>query len=124
MGLDLTLIPIDHDSREYDTEPSTSWGFGHSLLQMDRDYELFKKFQRLESGDVPADFATFTSRDEACEEPHYGQTQETPYGKPLRCVLAGQLVSVKTEELSDRNTAVMAYLKALPVNTKVALYWS
>ncbi len=122
MGLDLTLIPVDHES--------DGWGFGHTLLDLERRRDLFEEIQateHYEGGAVPKYFATHISRDDKYEGPHYGDTQETPYGKPLLRVSARSLLFHKHHEgVRDnaRNRAVWAYLSELSPGTKIALYWS
>lgn len=119
MGLDLTLLPFEADYGD--------WGFSHSVLNLERRGELLDEILELRAHPVPLNFGTFLCRDDAYEEPHYGNTQETPYGEPLQWVRVTSL-----RDLSERrgvidncqNRAVWAYLKELPNDAKVALYWS
>lgn len=124
MGLDLTLLPVEHDTFE--------WGFSHSMLRMDRDSSLFSQMLAWEKEygeSPPRRFHTYICRDDACEEPHYGDTSETPYGEPLRCVNVGSLVRILESAdldggLSPRNRAALRYLECLRPESRVALYWS
>ena len=108
MGLDLTLIPIGHDSSE--------WGFGHELINLERDYELFDKLQKLPTSAVPSYFATFRACG-ADGEVRYGDTQSTPYGEPLRAVTMAQLKAMQIEG------AAGAFIAASPDGQRVALFW-
>lgn len=122
MSLDLTLLPFDHDE-------TPTWAFSHSMLPVDVFVEAFSDalFKEEDSTGklVPARFTTFYSRDEKYSEPHYGETQRTPYGEPLKFVLARDLVLCfdVTDDHTERNAAVLAYLKHLNPLTKIALYW-
>lgn len=109
MGLDLTLIPI--------TSFYENGSLGHQILQIERDHELFRKIEALPSSLVPKKFYTYLARDEE-GNPHYGNTQETPYGKPLKAVMMKQLKEV------GLTGPVGAFVQASPNEQKVALYWS
>lgn len=73
----------------------------------------------------PESFHTFVSRSKD-GEPCYGQTAETPYGEPLECVRAHDLIPA-LETIAEpewfRLHAAINYLRALPPDTKIALYW-
>lgn len=118
MSLDLTLIPVEHDDGR--------WGYGHTVLRMDAAnyiHDLIERFNLRET-DPPDKFNTYLSRDDKYEEPHYGETNEDPYGEPLRCVRAGDLGAlVLHENVTARDRAVWAYIRQLPPETKIALYW-
>lgn len=136
MGLDLRLLPIEHDGG--------SFSFSHSILNChDTERGLYNALMKMEKGAegerVPSDFSTFVSRDDevwvrcpACgdqkakyEETHYGNTQETPCGEPVRCVRVSDLLRLK-DIATDRcrqNRAVWAYLSEMDPNMRVALFW-
>lgn len=116
MGLDLKLIPVDHDSFE--------WGFGHSLIEVGWAGDLYDTLTRLKLTDPPKDFTTFIARG-ADGESTYGQTQETPYGDPLKCALAQAVARAMRKEVDEswQRTAARAYLEACPPDMRVALYW-
>jgi hypothetical protein len=122
MGLDLSLLPVEHE-HIVDKESGKRWGFSHSLLAMDRDYNLFDAWQTVETEAAPESFSTFVSVDNDYPEPHYGYTDKDPYGAPLRTAKAGVLTNVGVPNSSQRNQAVLAYLAALPAGTPVVLYW-
>lgn len=121
MGLDLTLIPVEHEAG--------GKGRGHTLLNLTHREDLFGEIgcnEKQEGGPVPQRFMTNVSRDDRYEEQHYGDTQRTPYGEALRTVTAESLLSHKHHRgVADnpRNRAAWAYLAELPPETEVALYW-
>jgi hypothetical protein len=108
MGLDLTLIPMGHDS--------TEWGFGHELINLERNYDLFDKLQKLPTSAVPLHFSTFRAVG-ANGEVRYGDTQSTPYGDQLRAVTMAQLKAMQIEG------AAGAFIAASPDRQRVALFW-
>lgn len=109
MSIDLTLLPFDCDSELL--------SFSHNVLQLNRDYDLFGKIDKLPQLEVPNNFSSYLSRDEEYEEPHYGNTTETPYGNKLQYTTAGEL------KKCNINGPAGAYINALPDQNKVALYW-
>lgn len=116
MGLDLTLLPIGHDTND--------WGFAHTMIQCDRHAALFEaimEVEKTESGPVPDAFHTYLSRGEDGDY-CYGKTQTTPYGEKIRAVRVRDLVPLKSLA-KDYNAAAWAYLEQLPPNSRVALYW-
>jgi hypothetical protein len=116
MGLDLRLLPVDFHAG--------TWGFSHTVLDCERDYELFDALRGVDVIPVPAKFSTFSGRS-AEGDPCYGDTQETPYGEPLRCAIVYDLLVrwPNTETQGVRNRAIRVYLAALPKTTQIALYW-
>lgn len=121
MRLYLALLPFDADHGE--------WGFSHTILSLERRSELFDAILKLEEErgqPVPEEFGTYLCRDDEYEEAHYGNTQGTPYGEQLMWVSAGGLMGFGWHESiseTPKNDAAWAYLRALPPQTKVALYW-
>ena len=109
MGVDLKLLPFDCDLEML--------SFSHTVLNVDRDYMLFDKIKELPSAPVREDFTSYLSRDDAYEEPHYGDTTEDPYGDPVRYVLAGDLKTVGIQGPTG------AYIDVLDDDNKVALFW-
>ena len=90
------------------------------------DRDLLEALQDLDADPVPSSFHSYLSRDDACEESHYGETQETSYGDRLTCVSVSRLLRFRDHEGvrdSPRNRAVWAYLAELLPETRVALYW-
>ena len=119
MGLDLTLLPFYSEDMEIP--------FSHDVIQLSRNYELFDIINAVEKQfgrDVPENFTSYVSRDDKYEDIHYGITATTSYGDSLKYVKAKDLWKVMGfENLSWRNKAVIAYLRELPENLNIALYW-
>ena len=121
MSLDLTLLPVDHDGK---------LGHAHSMLDCDAGGGIYDAMARLGISekrltDPPDDFFTFRATG-ADGEPRYGRTTETPYGEPIRCARIRDLLRLTEEPViteSRKNRAVWAWLRAMPPDTKVALYW-
>ena len=114
MGVDLRLLPFDADS---------SISFSHTILDCDRDYPMFDAIQELGALPAPKTFTSFSGRCDKCHSICYGQTLEDPYGSPVLYVTASLLVSVKHDQMSQKNRAIWAYLEHLAPSTKIALYW-
>lgn len=116
MGVDLTLLPFDHDGGD--------WGFSHTVLQLVPVRAVIDKIRELDSMRVPERFMSYASRDSEYPDSHYGDTQQDAYGDPVRYVYAMDLVKLADglpEEYVD--TPEWAYLRKLPPRTKVALFW-
>ena len=109
MGVDLKLLPFDCDLEML--------SFSHTVLNVVRDYALFDRIKEIPAIRVPRDFTSYLSRDNAYEEPHYGDTTEDPYGDPVRYVLAGDLKAVCIPGPTG------SYINALSDDNKVALFW-
>ena len=110
MGVDLTLLPID-------SERCPVVRYSHTVLEVVRDYDLFKRIEVLHSKEIYPGFNSYVSREGDIEECHYGLTVEDAYGRPVRCVLAKYLKEV------DIPGATGAYVAALPDDYEIALYW-
>jgi len=108
MGPDLTLIPMGSDSPE--------WGFGHELIDLERNRDLFYKIMELPTSAVPKNFSTFRGKGEDGEH-CYGDTQKTPYGEPLTAVTMGELKMLGIPGPPG------AYVEASRDEQRVALYW-
>lgn len=114
MGVDLRLLPFDADS---------GISFSHTILDCDRDYPMFDAIQELDALPVPEGFTSFSGRCDECHDTCYGKTLKDPYGSPVLYVTASLLVSVKHDQMSQKNRAIWAYLEHLAPSTKIALYW-
>ncbi len=116
MGVDLYLLPFDCD------DPDLS--FSHTILDCERERALFGLISiiSIENGiKVPDGFTGFLSR-KSNGESGYGEIKEDPYGDPVKYVDADKLIEIWKSEY-DKNKAILSYLKCLPNNTKVALFW-
>lgn len=118
MSVNLTLLPFDHDGGE-------SWSFSHTVLQAGDNRDLHDQIQKLNQLPVSADFTSYVSHDDAYEESHYGKTTKDPYGDQVRYTTAGELLTIDSKFIDwHRPKAVWAYLRELPANAKVALFWT
>lgn len=106
MGLDLTLLPYDRD-------------FSRHVLSMERNYTLFDQIKKLESMRLEKPIYSYVAGDD--EDP-CSEISEDKYGEPIRFVYAGDLAKLEEAEI-DINKACLAFIKCLPMNHKVALYW-
>lgn len=114
MGLDLILLPFDHNS------------FSHTVLSCQRNYQLFDWIQTLPALEVESGFQSYVSRDDKYEDTHYGETLETPYGDVVLYTTIKHLKNVpkEIENGFDKKTqAIWAYLRHLDNSNKVALFW-
>lgn len=118
MGIDLTLLP--YDCQHYDLF------YSHTILSLDRDYDLFDEIKEIEAYPQMELFSHFMSKvpdgnkkGEYC----YGADNTDAYGEQLQFVFARDLIKLDNKNLSNKNTAVMAYLRMLPGDQRVALYW-
>jgi hypothetical protein len=108
MGLDLSLMPITHDTPQ--------WGLGHQILELDRNYDIFDAIGKLPTTPVPDRFDTYKSRGDDGES-CYGNTQITPYGQKLMATTMGELKKAGVTGPAG------AFIKASPDNQRVALFW-
>lgn len=122
MGVDLTLLP-------FESTQLGGWPMSHTVLWMNRDSETFQQISALETREgrpVPEDFTSYVGRDNEGETA-YGRTIKTPYGSPLRYVLAGSLKQIDMGDMSNpgawKQRAIWAFVRELPDDLPVALYW-
>ena len=108
MGLDLTLLPARFRMLD---------GFhGYDRLGMHRDPELFDQILALPSLELhrPLDWYG----DEGIES-----LAADPYGNVLRFCQAGDLGRTAPAFRSTWNEAVLAFIRALPPETEIVLWW-
>jgi hypothetical protein len=116
MGIDLRLLPFDSDMGDL--------AFSHTVLECGRYYELHDEIRKLASARVPLKFYSFSGRSPEFDDACYENTQEDPYGDPVKYVMAGDLVKIDLPpDPHCHLKAVWAYLRELMPDTKVALYW-
>lgn len=123
MGLDLDLLPFAHPRMS----PINT--FSHDILDMARAthafWDLVRAIEKKWGQRVPADFATYRSRQND-KESHYGPTQETPYGELLLWVEARHLKPLRDHECVQdnwRNRGIWAFIMEMPDDLPIALYW-
>lgn len=121
MGVDLKLLPVDHENEDF--------AFSHTVLSMARDSKLFKWIEnRIEVEPAPKRFQTYVSCNDEFSEPHYGTTNEDRYGQSVRTTSAKELRKAimlfeNQNNLATKNKAVLSYLRELDEDQKVALFW-
>lgn len=103
MGIDLTLMPMNAHA-------------SFTLLPLDRDYDLHDKIQALDSQPIPNGFVAYNGAG-------FTALPKDAYGDPIRYVLAGALRELAINSIHVRNRAAWAYLKELPDDHQIALYW-
>lgn len=114
MGLDLRLLPLDHDD--------SAWGFSHTILNVQGARDIYTLLMGVTRTAPPKMFSTYAAI-LANGERGYGRHTVTAYGDPLMCVTVGHLLSNCRLTLAGLSPAVYAYLQALDGNTRVALDW-
>lgn len=119
MGLDLRILPKFSENAD----------FSHDLIELHRDSDLFDIIAKLENEkgrDVPRKgIYSFSGKDNKIEGACYGVTIKTPYGDIIKGVLAKELKAgisnYKTN--SWKNKAFIAFLKEVPDELEIYLYW-
>jgi len=118
MGIDLRLLPMDHESEII--------CFSHTILSCGRDYKLFDvitKAQKEHGKDVHDDFTSFLATGSDGEST-YGKIKTNPYGEKVQTLTAFQLCTAFGETESEgKNKAIEMYLRNLPTGNNVVLYW-
>jgi len=110
MDLDLTLLP--HKHHHLSGVPLLC-----ESLRLDRDYDLFGRLRACPSREaIPVDVHT---------DDGWRRTTTDPYGDPVRYALAGDLAAVLPADVSTSpwNDAVIAFVRALPADVPVYLWW-
>jgi hypothetical protein len=115
MGVDLKMLVVDG---HYPGVIS----FAHTMMETGQNYDFHNKVKKLPSEPVPDDFTSYVARD-AEGESCYGQVRDDCYGERVRMVRAGDVVKLRYKQGYTRLKAAIAYLRELPPDTWVALYW-
>lgn len=129
MGVDCTLLPAVICEE-------AGFGFAHTMLPLERRQSLWPKLRAIPP--LPIDvteirFSTYLATIESGEhegECRYGRVTETPYGNRLEFARALDVLAA-IERYHDEfpgsrfstNEAVAAYLRCLPAETPVGLWW-
>ena len=120
MGLDLRILP-EYTERNHD--------FSHDILSFHRDeiLDLIGDKEKECGHEILEPFNSYTSRDDKYEESHYGETFKTPYGNVIKFLYARDLKeclkNVNIENMYWRNKAIITYIRQLPDNLRIYLYW-
>jgi hypothetical protein len=115
MGIDLTFLPLEHESERL--------AYSHTLLPLERRYDLQDEVRALNPKSLGRVMSSYLSRNkdgEIC----YGDTNEDCYGEALTYLTVAELLQVNPTTIQYKNKAIWAYLKELPLETKIVLYWS
>jgi len=118
MGLDLRILP----------QYAIGADFSHDILECDGDTEMFdfiKNVEKRNGRKVPRNGINSFSGTGEDGEHCYGQTIQTAYGEDMISVQAGELSDALIDYQSEswRNRAVISFIKELPKELEVFLYW-
>lgn len=114
MGVDLSLLPF---------RQSASMAFSHSIIEVSRDYDLYKLIESVGRVPAPDDFRAYVAPLPNGER-GYGVVKEDCYGQSLRMVSAKELAAITLpKDTGCRARAAWAYLKELPDDFYVVLFW-
>ena len=116
MGLDLNLLPM------YLGGQNDACNFSHSVIECKRDSDLFDEILKAEKDHgklVPEGFVSYLSRADG-KEPHYGETDQSPYGEKLKYMKA---VDLQKAMRNHGHLPESAYIAHLEADHKVVLYW-
>ena len=113
MSLFLKLLPVEGIN-----EAITSSG---NFLNCERDNYLFEQIDQITASPVPRDFQSYFNTEEGYD---FGALTNDAFGEELTCVCVKELLKCKPNSESQTNQAIWAYLKRLPPEGKIALYWS
>ena len=106
----LRLLPFDRE------KPEMAVSF--TVLNLIVETEVYRQINALPQTPVPQYFGSFCGG-EYPDGIRYDNTQQTAYGTPLMAVKAGDLAGIQTA----LDAPTMAYLRTLPPDTRIALWW-
>jgi hypothetical protein len=109
MSLQLSLIPIDHDT--------PTWGYGHQIIAAHHGHDIYEQIYKLPLTPIPDSFYTFRAPNHETGNPGYGDTQMTPYGEKMMATTMGSLKQVGLTGPAG------AFVQASPDTQRVALFW-
>lgn len=116
MGLDLTLCPYDWS----DGFGDNVWWLTYTRIGLRGGARAFA--EQLEASQLPVHLLPPGAQVEWYGDEGLKKTREDPYGEPLTFMRAGDLVKLEMPP-SKRWAAAWAYLKALPPETPILLWW-
>ncbi len=124
MGLDLQLLPAFSQSENCD--------ISHDILNLHRDDKLFKlilKVEKKKGVEIRrGGINSYVGDDETglYEETCYGKTEISKYGERIKSLLASELDVIFSAYKTDswKNKAIFAFVKELPKDLVIYLYWS
>lgn len=107
MERDLRLLPLDYYTDE--------GAFSLTILNMNRESLLFEAIEALPHERMPVNFDSWCGVDF-----QYGATVKDDFGDRVQFVRAADLLTV---DWSNQPAPVLAYVRALEPDTRIALYW-
>lgn len=113
MSLFLRLLPIEDIN-----ESITNSG---NFLNCEKDYHLFEQIDQLAASPVPRNFQTYFDKENGYV---FGTVINDAFGEELNFVFVKDLLKCKPNSKSQTNRAIWSYLKQLPSEGKIALYWN
>ena len=115
MGVDLTLLPL---------LTPTYWA-SHDVIRVNRCRELWADVLALPQQPIPEPLSCYVAQI-ANNETGYGNRENSPYGERLCWTTAGALATLKDHPaIQDDwiNKAVLSYLRTMPEDWPIVLYW-
>lgn len=117
MGVDLTLYPLEPYQAAM---PKAIYPL--TMLRLERWRWLWQQIEE-QTTSVPLGGGVHCPFPDPGEGPFDPETED-PYGSPLTTVSAGELAAVTADPYPwDGNEAALAYLRALPADRRVVLWW-
>ena len=118
MGVDLKLLIV---------EGSGDNTYAHTMMEFGQYYNLFDRLNEHAVAGIYGSLSTYLAEIPDGEwegESGYGDVTVTPYGQPLTYLSAAEFVWLASGfELQTRGRAAVAYLKELPADTWICLYY-
>lgn len=116
MGVDLTIAP---DRWSLPQGGERDWWLANNRLDLLRNYHLYDQIKALPSSPLEPDTTFGWYGDDGVE-----RETEDAYGNPLRYVRAGDLGTIPDQpDYPAWNRAVLAFVRALPPETRIMLWW-
>lgn len=118
MSVNLKILP------QYDDESN----FSRDVLQLVHEYDLFDLIVSLEHGEgdtISRPFGSHVGSKSAFERYCYGDTEKSAFDDTIKEIVAIEFKVAIQEYKSEywRNRAVLAFIKQLPDNIRLWLYW-
>jgi hypothetical protein len=114
MGVDLTLLPIRYDHQ--------TWWLAYDRIRFTGNYELHRRIRDVESCAMSSPVAPKVLQwygDNGIED-----ATTDRYGDPLRVVFAADLSKIELpDDITGWTRATFEFVKSLPGDTKLVLWW-
>lgn len=116
MGIDLTLAPIKN--------AHGSWWLAYDRLRLDRYYDLYREFG-MDGYTSISVYDVIVNQFDWYDDEGIVSDKLDPYGEKLKYFFSDEIskIDVNQLELSTWNKAVIEFIKSLPKQTPVVLYW-